>query len=434
VVIMAWMQAVMGSMQDCWDPDKLARMNFKQTPAEAEDPGLDQFSKMVKCLEILGDGGANRQIPTDWNLWGRIDQKAQNNANNIHNNYYSQDSTSSWDTNPYNVRRPDRKHGQIGQGTREGIQNVRHGIGRAGVQPKPGVHPDDWGRVNTNQRGIEGDAGWTSRHGSGNDTPPGWSKDMTREERRKLKRDQRRKQVELEKRRKVHDQQHGAGSFGPAVGMNGRNRDNHRSIGGVSYSTSVPPEEVNGGGMNGFLPPVEISNDVSDSSYNGSGGGGMQGELTAVSLERKYSYAIMALSVVVLAVLMVATIFCCNSSNSTMAQAANARAALATQNAVATAGILSSGSGGIAGTGETQFDNYSIYSYKGGSGTMGTYPATHAIGASSGGIDTLGGMSLRTETLKSTRSMASRTSPQYRVSDIDPDFSRRFDRDNHHHY
>ena len=75
----------------------------------------------------------------------------------------------------------------------------------------------------------------------------------------------------------------------------------------------------------------------------------MQGELTAVSLERKYSYAIMALSVVVLAVLMVATIFCCNSSNSTMAQAANARAALATQNAVATAGILSSGSGGIAG-------------------------------------------------------------------------------------
>ena len=48
-------------------------------------------------------------------------------------------------------------------------------------------------------------------------------------------------------------------------------------------------------------------------------------------------------------------------------------------------------------------------------------------------MDTLGGASLRTETIKGTRSMASRASPQYRVSDIDPDFARRFDRDNHHY-
>lgn len=57
-----------------------------------------------------------------------------------------------------------------------------------------------------------------------------------------------------------------------------------------------------------------------------------------------------------------------------------------------------------------QYDSYSIYSYKGGnipgdtlrSGTLGGYGA---------------------ETLKSVQS---RGSPQYRVSDIDPDFARRF--------
>ena len=104
---------------------------------------------------------------------------------------------------------------------------------------------------------------------------------MTREERRKLKRDQRKKQVELEKKRKVHEQQHGAGIFGPAAGMKGKNSDNHRSIGGM-------PEEGNGGGMTGFLPPVEISNDVSDSSYNGSGGGQMQGDIYGKRTISKY--------------------------------------------------------------------------------------------------------------------------------------------------
>ena len=92
-----------------------------------------------------------------------MDQKAQKNANKIPSHYYSQDSTSSWDTNPYNVRRPDRKHDNWmhGQGTGERVQNVRPSMGGTGVQPKPGVHPDDWGRVNTNQRGNDGNAGWT---------------------------------------------------------------------------------------------------------------------------------------------------------------------------------------------------------------------------------------------------------------------------------
>ena len=228
----------------------------------------------------------------------------------------------------------------------------------------------------------------------------------------------------------MQEEQHGI--------VSGGNTDNLGSIGGGElYPPSVPEltREGDGGGDGGlvFQPPVEMDND--DLRSGDSGGREMQGELTAVSLERKYSYAIMALSVVVLAVLMVATIFCCNSSNSTMAQAANARAALATQNEATAGGALPSGGGCNAGViGGAQFDNYSIYSYKGGGGTMGTFgPAAHASGGGGGGMDTLGGASLRTETLKSTRSMASRASPQYRVSDIDPDFARRFDRDNHHY-
>ena len=31
-VVFTWARGVVGGMQDCWDPEKLARMNFKQTP------------------------------------------------------------------------------------------------------------------------------------------------------------------------------------------------------------------------------------------------------------------------------------------------------------------------------------------------------------------------------------------------------------------
>ena len=68
------------------------------------------------------------------------------------------------------------------------------------------------------------------------------------------------------------------------------------------------------------------------------------------------------------------------------------------------------------------YDTYSIYSYKGGAGGGGGVPLPADTLRSTG---TLGGMSMHTETLKSTRS-AMGASPQYRVSDIDPDFARRF--------
>ncbi len=216
-------------------------------------------------------------------------------------------------------------------------------------------------------------------------------------------------------------------------------------------------QQLGGGGGIGVIPSPPTNGGMMGPGMNndglGPGGGILPGdghggqmmldgeESTAVTLSRKYGYAIMALSVVVLAVLMVgidhtsnddrsgpqlrrryllqvATIFCCNSSNSTMSQAATASAA---------AGAAGAGLPG------QQYDTYSIYSYKGGAAIVG--PGGHHGGVGTlGGMDTLGGASLRTETLKSTRSMASRASPQYRVSDIDPEFARRFDRDAHHQY
>merc|ERR1712004_273624 len=91
------------------------------------------------------------------------------------------------------------------------------------------------------------------------------------------------------------------------------------------------------------------------------------------SRNRQYGYAIMACAVVALAVLMVSAIFCCNSSNSTMSQPA-------TQVTVQPPDTLRSGPLAdtmLRGPGEATM--------------RGTAP-----------------------------------SPQYRVSDIDPEFARRF--------
>ena len=95
----------------------------------------------------------------------------------------------------------------------------------------------------------------------------------------------------------------------------------------------------------------------------------------------------------------VSTIFCCNSSNSTMNQPVTQAVPI------------------------SQIDNYSIYSYK-----QGAIPADTLLSTG-----TLGDASLRTETLRSTASHAS-PQPQYRVSDINPDFARRFNETNNQHY
>ena len=71
-------------------------------------------------------------------------------------------------------------------------------------------------------------------------------------------------------------------------------------------------------------------------------------------------------------------------------------------------------------------DDYSIYSY--------TNPKTAGsldIGSDTMRTGTIGlGDTLRTQTIQSH---ARGPSPQYRVSDIDPDFARRFQQDNQHY-
>ena len=82
----------------------------------------------------------------------------------------------------------------------------------------------------------------------------------------------------------------------------------------------------------------------------------------------------------------VLTIICCKSSSSSSSPSAHQQL-----------------------TPHNQYDNYSIYSYKGG---------MMADTLKSSG--TMGGVTMYTETMKS------RKSPQYRVSDIDPEFARRY--------
>ena len=114
----------------------------------------------------------DRQLQTDWNLWSNMNQDTQNNRYTNRNNYGSRGgSTSQWDKNPYNTQQSERNDGdnwgsrQPGQGSLQEArgrgQNSRPGPTGTGIQPKPGVHPDDWGKVNTNIRGADGDVGWT---------------------------------------------------------------------------------------------------------------------------------------------------------------------------------------------------------------------------------------------------------------------------------
>lgn len=130
-------------------------------------------------------------------------------------------------------------------------------------------------------------------------------------------------------------------------------------------------------------------------------------ERTEISLKRQYGYAIMALSVVVLAVLTVITIFCCNSSNSS----GGGGAASAT---------------GVPGGGRQSPANFSIYSYK------QDLPVA--------GSDTMRSTAIESHLMPGTHTLQSRASPQYRVSDIDPEYARRYhggggrDTVDNHHY
>lgn len=330
---------------------------------DSGDPALSKFSNLVKCLSQEQSKTPGNQLDDNWGKWSNV-AKGQ--------------FLPSWQNKPTVV--------PLGNNWPTGMNENHNRAGEswpAYQQPKPGVHPDDWGR--SPSMDSNPDSSWT-RRGKPADPPPGWS-------------------------------------FGQETpSTNFHERKPYRERDEVEYAPGRKDTAWNP------PPPIEpihererdyvmITND----------------DTTALSLSRKYGYAIMVLSVVVLAVLMVsikqfawsivsmpsrnqftyisfqvATIFCCSSSNSTMSQPAN-------QHQVPIG----------------PFDTFSIYSYKGG-----------GIGGGGGvgaGLDTLrstgtlGGMSLHTETLKSSRSIGSRSSPQYRVSDIDPEFVRRFEKENIHY-
>lgn len=230
-------------------------------------------------------------------------------------------------------------------------------------QPSPGVHPDDWDRGGNHRRDPDPDYARRDDWNQNN---------IPEDEDRRRRKNNRRRQKE--ERRRLKEQQ----------------QDD------MYQQQAWPPVEMAG-------PKPGQQPQPGDNGSPISAGSGRTDDFVLItdedaatmSLHRKYGYAVMALCVVVLAVLMVSTIFCCNSSNSTMNQPTTHQGPI------------------------PPMDNYSLYSYKAGMGV----PAVS---------DTLRSGTLRTgsltkmDTLPSTGTLPCRGSPQYRVSDIDPDFERRF--------
>lgn len=349
---------VSASVYDCWNPEKLARMNFPLSHQEANDPHLGKFSKVLKCLmrEQTSDGGLQNM---DWSQWQTM----------------SGQFPKSWDNNQQHQpgwTRPGQFNTNNQQQLPGGHQWPQQpNMGPQPGQPQPGVHPNDYnnGRppspMNPPPNWPPRGPGGQGLPGQGmppqgpppqglppgqppHQPPPGWNNPMLENENPEDEFDPNRKK----NRRK--------------------NKNKNQAI-----APSLPPEA-------GSLAPGSPMQEVQVPTWGTNVGAVNDEEAKTMSRNRQYGYAIMACAVVALAVLMVSAIFCCNSSNSTMSQPA-------TQVSVQPP------------------DTFSIYSYN-------KQPVIGSDTLRSGPL----GDTLRTETLRSA------ASPQYRVSDIDPDFARRF--------
>jgi len=361
----------MASASDCWDQERLAKMKFDLSPGEQQDPNLAQFSNLVKCLEQQ-QGRSSGGGSMDWRQWQNVAQ-----SNDLSNVWNRQQTTPPWQR-PGDQRPPIRGPGN---NQAPGYSN------NPGGQPRPGVHPDDW---NNRQPGTgSGYAGnnmnWPPNQPNQNQQNQDGVANRERNDRERTRNERRRNRNKNRRKDPNNDRQ--------------PNNENVNKP-GTPYSDGTIYDGVNKGDGSG--------KQWRDQNSNGPEGPGAQQGTDAILIQdnetkqnRMYGYIIMASSVVVLAVLMVFTIFCCNSSNSTMSQPA-------TQAIPAGA------------------DSYSIYSYtnpKGGSIDIGSDTMrTGTIGL---------GDTLRTQTMQSVHARG--PSPQYRVSDIDPDFARRF-QDNQPHY
>lgn len=364
----------MGAASDCWNPDRLAKMKFDLSPGEQRDPNLAQFSNLVKCLE-QEQGRKSNVGNMDWRQWQNV-VKSNDQSNDL-NNVWNRQTTAPW-MRPGNQRPPNQGPGynqNPGYNNNPGVQ-----------QPRPGVHPDDY---NNRQPGSGPSYAGNNVNWPQNQQNPDGARNRDRD--REQTRNDRRRNRNKNRRKD------------PNNVRSPNNEITNNDKPGTPYTDGTIFDNANKVGRDGS------GKLWSDQNANGMGGPGAQQGTDAILIQdnetkqnRMYGYIIMASSVVVLAVLMVFTIFCCNSSNSTMSQPA-------TQAIPAGA------------------DSYSIYSYtnpKGGSIDIGSDTMrTGTIGL---------GDTLRTQTMQSH---GRGPSPQYRVSDIDPDFARRFQQDQHQpHY
>ena len=194
---------------------------------------------MVKCLTAQGSGIGNG-LDKEWNQWANTAAgggggfqpkwKYPNNQNQNAPEWRKNNNNNNWRNNK-----------------------------NSGLQPEPGVHPDDWGRVRTGD--VNSDPSWTSRGNkpSSPSSPDSWGNDRQnrKRERENRKQEEKRRRLQLE------------------------NPDQQQRYDQTTWNN---PNPMDTGRDYSLMSPEETA---------------------SVSLSRKYGYAIMALSVVVLAVLMV---------------------------------------------------------------------------------------------------------------------------------
>merc|ERR1712072_1278652 len=113
----------MASATDCWNPDRLSKMKFDMSPGEQQDPNLNQFSNLIKCLnqEQGRSGGVGNM---DWRQWQNVAQS--NDLSNV----WNRQTTPPW------LRPGDQRPPMRGPGYNQGNQGYNN---NPGGQPRPGV-------------------------------------------------------------------------------------------------------------------------------------------------------------------------------------------------------------------------------------------------------------------------------------------------------
>lgn len=141
---------------------------------EEADPGLSKFAKMMQCLQAQSSGGS---IGNNWNQapgGSFIPNWEVNNPNSLNKNPNNDWSRPGLNHNPNANPNINPKYGPDDWRQRERLNNPNSQLnnpnpnGYGPGQPQPGVHPDDWGRINVGPS----EPSWT-RRGKPAEPPPG---------------------------------------------------------------------------------------------------------------------------------------------------------------------------------------------------------------------------------------------------------------------